>query len=120
MLERLRDLLPSMRGERVVLSWGYAYQLMGMIPFNHMFVFEARRPVWMERVRRACERIGWGETPIDDAELTSFATTIEMDPDLIREQVALDMGRGCWSLVDTAQDDWGAAPLTAELDRFSR
>lgn len=112
-IQRLRDLWPQLEG-RVVVNWGYVYQLIRHLPFDHVMVFEAGRSVWCERVRRACRRIGWSDTDMTDAQIDQFARAIEMEPTEI-SACAREIMPERWSTFDTSAEDWGASSLEQAL-----
>ncbi len=114
--ERLAQLLTNTsKNERVVLSWGYAYQLMQRgLNFDHMFVFQSDTGVWCDRIRRAFQRLGWkGDLPTDRA-VMQFAATLELDPVMVLSTVRDRMPR-YHTIIDTSPSDWGEANLRANL-----
>lgn len=115
-IERLLEDLPKIANDRIVISWGYMFQLLDSFRFDHVVLFEAAPEVWLNRVRRVFERLGHSGDSVTDVEIVELATAIEMNPDMIRSVVqtkCLDR----WSRLDTSGDDWGAADLQDIITR---
>lgn len=115
---RVCELLPTLPHERIVLSWGYLFQIHRWFSLDHLLIFEAKREVWLNRVRRAWARLSQAQTSFSDDEILALARKIEMDPDQIREEIEESTRPGSWSIVDTSADDWGESALRAELQRL--
>lgn len=107
---RLREDLPLIKNTRIVISWGYVFQLLDSFQFDHVVLFEARQDIWFRRVRRVFERFGHSGESITEAEIIELATAIEMNPDVIRS-VVQSKCQGKWSRLDTSADDWGEQEL---------
>lgn len=108
--KRLREDLPGIKQDRIVISWGYVFQLLDLFQFDHVVLFEAKQEVWLRRVRRVFERFGHSGDSVTDAEILELATAIEMNPNMIRSVVSQKCSNH-WSRLDTSQDDWGEAAL---------
>ena len=110
-VKRLCELWPSFTG-RVLVNWGYVYQIAHIISFDHLIVFEADRSVWYERIRRAYARSGFGgKGTLTNADIDNLARAIEMDPTEIRSWLERTLPAEDRSMFNTSDDDWGAQKL---------
>lgn len=109
-IERLREDIPKIANDRIVISWGYVFQLLDFIQFDHVVLFEAKPEVWFNRVRRVFERLGHSGDSFTDDEIAKLAAAIEMNPDDIRDVVKTKCAER-WSRLDTSDNDWGEAHL---------
>ena len=109
-IERLREDLPKIANDRIVISWGYVFQLLDSFRFDHVVLFEAAPEIWFGRVRRVFERLGHSGDSVTDVEIVELATAIEMNPDMIRKVVQTKYADR-WTRLDTSGNDWGAVDL---------
>lgn len=100
----------------IVVNWGYLYKILSQFTYDRVFLFQTKREVWLERIRRRAIQAGWpGDGPSEEA-ILNLARVIEMEPAVIEQSLCASTD---YTVIDTSPDDWGRANLMAALKQIA-
>ncbi|NTW15615.1 MAG: hypothetical protein HGA38_04610 [Candidatus Moranbacteria bacterium] len=115
-IRQLAKHLDSIDSDKIVLSWGYLYQLLGFVPVDHLLLFRSDPPIWIERIRKKAASIGFEMT---HAQVNTFAKDIEMDPVEIARSIASKIPADRLSVIDTSAEDYNKNGVDALLGKLT-
>ena len=115
-IRRLDKYLDCIISDKIVLSWGYLYQLLGSVPVDHLLLFRSDQAVWLGRIMKKAASVGFEMT---HAEVNTFAKDIEMDPVEIARSVVSKIPADRLSIIDTSAEDYNKNGVNALLDKLT-